>query len=129
MCNQLRQWACNVTAVLTIQLIVGALMFLIEGGKVGVYQYSAETYWAIVTMTTVGYGDIAPVTVPGKLFAAAVMIIGYAIIAVPTEIVASEMADLRSKSRVTTRHCQNCVREGHDPDASFCKYCGESLDS
>ena len=103
MCNQLRQWACNVTAVLTIQLIVGALMFLIEGGKVGVYQYSAETYWAIVTMTTVGYGDIAPVTVPGKLFAAAVMIIGYAIIAVPTGIVASEMADLRSKSRVTTR--------------------------
>ena len=118
-----------VTGVLSTAVIVGSLLYLIEGEASGFTSIPRAMYWAIVTMTTVGYGDIAPVTVPGKLFAAAVMIIGYAIIAVPTGIVASEMVDLRSKSRVTTRHCQNCVREGHDPDASICKYCGESLDS
>lgn len=113
--------------VLTIQLIVGALMFLIEGEESGFTSIPQSIYWAIVTMTTVGYGDITPMTIPGKVLAAFVMIVGYAIIAVPTGIVASEIAQV-SKTRVTTRHCHHCVREGHDSDARFCKYCGGSLD-
>lgn len=115
--------------VLTIQLIVGALMFLIEGEESGFTSIPQSIYWAIVTMTTVGYGDIAPITVPGKLLASLVMIVGYAIIAVPTGIVASEMSSERRKRHVTTRHCQNCVREDHDGDARFCKFCGGSLDA
>jgi voltage-gated potassium channel len=113
--------------VLTVQLIVGALMFLIEGEDSGFTSIPQSIYWAIVTMTTVGYGDIAPMTVPGKLLASLVMIVGYAIIAVPTGIVASEISEHR-KGQITTRHCGHCVREGHDPDARFCKYCGGSLD-
>lgn len=113
--------------VLMLQLIVGSLMFLIEGPESGFTSIPQSIYWAIVTMTTVGYGDIAPQTVPGKAFASLVMIVGYAIIAVPTGIVASEMQGQR-KGRVTTVHCHNCVREGHDGDARFCKYCGGSLD-
>ena len=113
--------------VLTIQLIVGAAMFLIEGEEAGFTSIPQSIYWAIVTMTTVGYGDIAPITVPGKLLASVVMIVGYAIIAVPTGIVASEMTG-QMKTRITTRHCHHCVREGHDGDARFCKYCGGSLD-
>jgi voltage-gated potassium channel len=113
--------------VLTIQLIVGSLMFLIEGAESGFTSIPQSIYWAIVTMTTVGYGDIAPITVPGKILASAVMIIGYSVIAVPTGIVASEMSGQR-KSTVTTCHCHHCVREGHDTDARFCKYCGGSLD-
>ncbi len=114
--------------VLTIQLIVGALMFLIEGEESGFTSIPQSIYWAIVTMTTVGYGDVAPMTVPGKMLASLVMIVGYAIIAVPTGIVASEISE-RRKGQVTTRHCENCVREGHDTDARYCKFCGGSLDS
>ena len=113
--------------VLTIQLIVGALMYLIEGEAAGLTSIPQSIYWAIVTMTTVGYGDIAPMTVPGKMLASLVMIVGYAIIAVPTGIVASAIS-VRRKGQVTTRHCEHCVREGHDTDARFCKYCGGSLD-
>ena len=113
--------------VLTVQLIVGAAMFLIEGEEAGFTSIPQSIYWAIVTMTTVGYGDIAPITVPGKMLASFVMIVGYAIIAVPTGIVASEMTG-QMKTRITTRHCHHCVREGHDEDARFCKYCGGSLD-
>lgn len=113
--------------VVTIQLIVGSLMFLVEGPESGFTSIPQSVYWAIVTMTTVGYGDIAPQTVPGKLFASLVMITGYAIIAVPTGIVASEMSG--QQKRVTTRHCHECVREGHDLDAEFCKYCGSALET
>lgn len=114
-------------AVLTVQLIVGALMFLIEGEESGFTSIPQSMYWAIVTMTTVGYGDIAPQTVAGKLFASMVMIVGYAIIAVPTGIVASEINDQR-RGTLETRRCHHCIREGHDSDARFCKFCGASLD-
>jgi voltage-gated potassium channel len=115
-------------AVLAVQLIVGALMFLIEGEESGFTSIPQSMYWAIVTMTTVGYGDIAPQTVAGKLFASMVMIVGYAIIAVPTGIVASEINDQRRGGPLETRRCHHCIREGHDSDARFCKFCGASLD-
>lgn len=112
--------------VLTLVLVIGALMYLIEGEENGFTSIPRSIYWAIVTMTTVGYGDVAPQTVLGQLLASAVMIIGYAIIAVPTGIVTVELA-AATRSAVTTQACPACSAEGHDPDAHFCKYCGERL--
>ena len=112
--------------VLTLVLIVGASMYLIEGPKRGFTSIPQSMYWAIVTMTTVGYGDVTPQTVPGKILASIVMITGYGIIAVPTGIVTAEIASARNR-RVSTQACPSCSAEGHDPDAQFCKYCGTGL--
>jgi len=113
-------------AVLTLMIIIGAVMYLIEGEEHGFTNIPQGIYWAIVTMTTVGYGDIAPHTLAGKILASLVMILGYGIIAVPTGIVTVEMG-LARKERITTQVCPECAAEGHDPDASFCKYCGSRL--
>lgn len=115
-----------VGVVLTLVVIIGSVMYLVEGPAHGFTSIPQSMYWAIVTMTTVGYGDIAPETVLGKILAATVMILGYGIIAVPTGIVASEMTRVVP---VSTQHCRTCGKEGHDTDASHCKYCGESLDT
>ncbi len=112
--------------VLTLVLIVGALMYLIEGEKHGFTSIPQSVYWAIVTMTTVGYGDIAPQTVIGKMLASAVMILGYGIIAVPTGIVTVELASA-GKKRISTQACPECAADGHDPDAVYCKYCASRL--
>jgi voltage-gated potassium channel len=113
--------------VLTLVLIVGSLMYLIEGEASGFTSIPEAIYWAIVTLTTVGYGDIAPETFLGRLLASVVMILGYAIIAVPTGIVTVEMAAVRRGGRVSTQACPSCAAEGHDPDARFCKRCGAGL--
>lgn len=115
-----------VGAVAALVLIVGALMYLIEGPEHGFTSIPQGMYWAIVTMTTVGYGDIAPQTVAGKMLASVVMIMGYGIIAVPTGIVSVEIATVQ-RNLVTTIACEACGAELHDPDAKFCKYCGASL--
>jgi len=112
--------------VLTIVLVVVALMYMIEGEAGGFTSIPRSVYWAIVTMTTVGYGDIAPRTVLGQAPAAALMIMGYAIIAVPTGIVSVELSRA-SRREVTTRACLACSAEGHDSDARFCKHCGAPL--
>ncbi len=112
--------------VLTLVLIVGALMYLIEGEKRGFTSIPQSVYWAIVTMTTVGYGDIAPQTVIGKVLASVVMILGYGIIAVPTGIVTVELASAGRKS-ISTQACTQCGADGHDPDAVYCKYCASKL--
>lgn len=112
--------------VLTLVLIVGAMMYLIEGEESGFTNIPESIYWTIVTMTTVGYGDIAPVTIVGRFLASIVMITGYAIIAVPTGIVTVEMVGARKK-QITTRVCMECTAEGHDTDAVFCKYCAARL--
>jgi len=113
-------------AVLTMVLIIGAMMYLIEGEQSGFTSIPQSIYWAIVTMTTVGYGDIAPMTLAGKLLASVVMIVGYGIIAVPTGIVTVEIASAR-KQAISTQACPQCAAEGHDPDALFCKYCATRL--
>jgi voltage-gated potassium channel len=113
--------------VLTLVLIVGSLMYLIEGAASGFTSIPEAIYWAIVTLTTVGYGDIAPETFLGRLLASVVMILGYAIIAVPTGIVTVEMAAVRRGGRVSTQACPSCAAEGHDPDARCCKRCGAGL--
>ncbi len=111
--------------VLTIVVIMGSLMYIIEGEKNGFTSIPKSIYWAIVTLTTVGYGDIAPKTNVGQALAAMIMILGYAIIAVPTGIFTVEMAHAYGK--VSTQACQACGAEGHDYDAAFCKYCGTKL--
>ena len=113
-------------AVLTMVLIIGAVMYLVEGEEHGFSNIPVSVYWAIVTLTTVGYGDIAPQTVFGRFLASLVMILGYGIIAVPTGIVTVELARGRFET-VSTQACPQCAAEGHDPDASYCKYCGARL--
>jgi voltage-gated potassium channel len=109
--------------------IIVSLMYLIEGGQSsGFTSIPRSIYWAIVTLTTVGYGDIAPTTPVGQFIAAVVMILGYAVLAVPTGIVSAEIANTNKNVKiVTTQACKGCLKEGHDIDATHCKYCGEML--
>lgn len=109
--------------------ILGTAMYLIEGEENGFTSIPTAIYWSIVTMTTVGYGDLAPTTVSGKLLASIVMILGYSIIAVPTGIVTAEIVEGAAASRrITTRSCPNCLSEGHDRDAIYCKKCSAPLE-
>jgi len=114
-------------SVVTLVIILGSLMYVIEGEENGFTSIPRGIYWAIVTMTTVGYGDIYPNTNLGQALASIVMIIGYSIIAVPTGIITAELTNLDSKHQVTTITCPECSSEGHDYDALFCKFCSASL--
>ena len=114
--------------VAILALILGSAMYLIEGEAGGFTSIPRSVYWAIVTMTTVGYGDIAPLTVTGQVLAAAVMLLGYAILAVPTGIVAAELVEQIRPAEITTRGCPHCLAEGHRPDANYCRNCGKALD-
>ena len=124
--SSVRKILVFLSAVLTLVLITGSIMYLVEGEANGFTSIPQSIYWAIVTMTTVGYGDIAPQTVLGKFLASVVMIIGYGIIAVPTGIVTAELTRSRPKE-VSTQACPHCMAEGHVPGAKFCQLCGESL--
>ena len=121
-----RKIAVFLVTVLTLVLIIGAAMYLIEGPTRGFTSIPISIYWAIVTMTTVGYGDLAPQTVLGRMLASVVMIVGYGIIAVPTGIVTAELTSL-ARGGVSTQACPVCGLGGHDPDARHCKYCGAPL--
>mgnify|MGYP000164370236 FL=1 len=115
-------------SVTLLVIIIGALMYVVEGGNNDSFSSIPRSiYWAIVTLTTVGYGDIVPKTELGQFLSAVVMILGYAIIAVPTGIVSAEMVNATSSSKNNTQACRYCGREGHDDDAVHCKYCGEIL--
>ena len=125
--------AVFLTVVMIAVVIVGSAMHLIEGGhgddvgaNTGFDSIPQSMYWAIVTMTTVGYGDISPATPVGKAIAAGMMLLGYCMIIVPTSIVSAELAK-DSKKLITTQVCPECHSEGHDKDARHCKYCGEGL--
>ena len=113
-------------AVLVLVVIIGSLMYLIEGEESSFSSIPRAVYWAIVTLTTVGYGDITPQTAVGQFFSAVVMIMGYAIIAVPTGIVSVELAKAEYQEEAAIC-CKFCSREGHDKDALYCKYCGNEL--
>ena len=113
-------------AVLTSVVVIGAIIYVVEGPEHGFTSIPVSMYWAIVTLTTVGYGDISPQTPLGQFIASIVMILGYAIIAVPTGIVSVEIASA-AKKQITTQVCPNCLSEGHDKDATHCKYCGSKL--
>jgi len=114
--------------VLTIVVIAGTLMYLIEGEEHGFNNIPHSVYWAIVTLTTVGYGDIAPSTVLGQVVASIIMIMGYGVIAVPTGIVGMELSQVKKITSTTKmKACTNCALETHDKDAKFCKRCGFGL--
>jgi voltage-gated potassium channel len=112
--------------VLTLVVIIGTLLYVIEGEANGFTSIPVGVYWAVVTLTTVGYGDISPKTPVGQTLAALVMIVGYGIIAVPTGIVTVEIAQAARKA-VSTQSCPECSSQGHDADAIFCKYCAAKL--
>lgn len=125
-----RKLTVFVLSVITLVVILGSLMYLIEGASNGFTSIPRSIYWAVVTLTTVGYGDISPQTSLGQALAAVVMITGYAIIAVPTGIVTSEMARRATsdeRARGTSRECDTCGVGGHELDAIFCKRCGARL--
>ena len=112
--------------VMLVVVIIGSIMYLIEGSSnPGFSNIPVSIYWAIVTLTTVGFGDITPQTELGQLLSALVMILGYAILAVPTGIVTMELV---KNQPANTRSCTHCSKEGHDLDAKFCKYCGAAID-
>jgi voltage-gated potassium channel len=118
-------------AMVILVIVIGAVLYTIEGPERGFRSIPVGIYWAIVTITTVGYGDVAPVTPLGRFIASAVMLLGYSIIAVPTGIITAEIGAAAHRRRAglpeTTLVCRACHREGHDVDANFCKYCGADL--
>jgi len=111
-------------AVLAVATIMGTIIYIIEDSKDGFTSIPRSIYWAIVTLTTVGYGDIAPQTVLGQFFASIIMILGYAIIAVPTGMVSVELA---LSEKMNTQSCPSCSAEGHENNAKHCKHCGAEL--
>jgi len=113
--------------VLIIVVVVGAVMYLVEGPENGFRSIPESIYWAIVTLTTVGYGDISPHTALGKTIASLLMITGYAIIAVPTGIISVEMTKVKLDQR-PENECPECQCSDHDEDAKYCKGCGRKLD-
>lgn len=116
-------------AILIICVILGTVMYLIEGSENGFTSIPRSVYWAIVTLTTVGYGDIAPRTISGQFIASIIMILGYAIIAIPTGIITSEMSKdtANNEPEVSVKSCQNCSAEKHHHNADYCYKCGEKL--
>ncbi len=122
-----------ISALMTIVVIFAAIMYLIEGPAHGFTSIPTSMYWAIVTMATVGYGDISPQTSLGRIVTSILILIGYSIIAVPTGIYTAELADtLRGSSPDAIRDkrdCPACGLEGHDPQANFCRHCAHALAS
>jgi len=115
-----------VYVVMTLVVILGSVMYLIEGPESGFTSIPRGVYWAIVTLTTVGYGDISPQTPVGQALASVIMLLGYGIIAVPTGIVTAEMTRA-IRGEVSGKACRQCSAEGHDTDAVHCKFCGAKL--
>jgi voltage-gated potassium channel len=125
--GSLKKISIFMMVVLGLVIILGSIMYLVEKGKNGFNSIPEGIYWAIVTITTVGYGDISPVTSLGKFIASIIMLIGYGIIAVPTGIITTEMALAQRTRKQGHETCPGCGKEGHDYDAVFCKHCGTLL--
>ncbi len=115
-----------ITTVITLVVIFGSFMYLIEGEEHGFTSIPRSIYWAVITLTTVGYGDLVPQTPLGQALATVIMIFGYGIIAIPTGIVTLELSEA-SRRRANTRVCSNCSAEGHSREATYCWRCGEHL--
>ncbi len=114
-------------SVLILTIILGTMMYLIEGPEHGFTSIPKSIYWAIVTLTTVGYGDIAPATLLGQLIASLVMIMGYGIIAVPTGIIGAEISQSQQESHLNSEHCPTCMEDKHLENSNYCHKCGSRL--
>ncbi len=125
--GSLKKISIFMLVVLSLVIILGSVMYLVEKGRNGFDSIPDSIYWAIVTITTVGYGDISPITPLGKFIASVIMLIGYGIIAVPTGIITTEMALAVRSRKQGHETCPGCGKEGHERDAVFCKYCGTIL--
>ena len=113
--------------VIILCIIFGTIMYLIESNQSGFTSIPRSIYWCVVTLTTVGYGDIAPETPLGQFLAAIIMIMGYGIIAVPTGIVSAEISMKKRSIDTNTKSCLNCLADNHSDDALYCNKCGNSL--
>lgn len=113
--------------VLIVCIILGTIMYMVEGAENGFTNIPKSIYWAIVTLTTVGFGDIAPQTALGQLIASAIMILGYSIIAIPTGIVSAEITKSDKELETNTQACPTCLKENHKKNATFCYNCGSIL--
>ncbi len=116
-----------ISAVLMIVLVMGTLMYVVEGPANGFTSIPTAVYWAITTMTTVGFGDITPKTELGRFIASIMMLLGWGTLAVPTGIVTAEMTARRLGSQPVSRTCPECLAEGHAPEAHYCLHCGSAL--
>lgn len=114
------------SSVFVAAIVFGSLMFVVEGPENGFGSIPKGVYWAVITITTVGYGDVVPHTALGQVLAVVVMLVGYSVIAVPTGIVTSELL-YQMQRRHNDRHCPGCAASGHEPDAQFCRHCGTAL--
>ncbi|MBA3759862.1 MAG: ion transporter [Gemmatimonadales bacterium] len=121
-----RKIAVFLMAVMTIVVVVGTLMYVIEGERHGFTSIPISMYWAVVTLTTVGYGDLAPATTLGRALAVVLMLTGYGIIAVPTGIVTAELTRAVAQP-ISTQACPSCGAGGHEADAKYCRQCGDLL--
>ena len=126
--SSLRKITVFLGFVLILTVIIGSLMYFLEGSEHGFNSIPQSIYWTIVTLTTVGYGDIAPQTALGKILASAVMLLGYGIIAVPTGAMVQSLSQSRLGRGTLSPLCPGCRARGHDADAHYCKYCGAELD-
>ncbi|QLE85157.1 ion transporter [Shewanella sp. Scap07] len=115
-------------SVSLIVMVVGAIMYVVEGPDNGFSSIPKSIYWTIVTITTVGYGDITPVTNLGQAIAAFTMLLGYSIIAIPTGILTAEISQEMGRSK-DLRRCSNCLKTGHESQARFCDQCGSELEA
>jgi len=122
-----RKIAVFLLAVVTIVVVVGTLMYVIEGERHGFTSIPISIYWAVVTLTTVGYGDLAPATTLGRVLAVIVMLTGYGIIAVPTGIVTAELTRASAQQPVSSQACPSCGLAAHEHDAVYCRRCGTRL--
>ena len=124
-----RKISVFITGVLMIVLVMGTVMYVVEGPANGFTSIPTSVYWAISTMTTVGFGDITPKTDLGRAITSLMMLLGWGVLAVPTGIVTAEMSALRMGTplKATTRSCHACLSEGHQADSKFCRHCGAAL--
>ncbi|MDY0342594.1 MAG: ion transporter [Lentimicrobium sp.] len=117
------------SAIALLVVVIGSAIYVIEGPAHGFKDIPTSIYWAVVTLTTVGYGDISPQTSVGQFFASIVMVLGYSIIAVPTGIMTVALSQTVHKARTKVIQCPSCKSDDNDADASYCKSCGEDLNA
>lgn len=125
--NSRRKIFVFLAAVFIITVILGTVMYVVEGPEHGFHSIPVSMYWAVVTLTTTGFGDMVPKTPLGQFITSLTILLGYGIIAFPTGIVGAELAASIMKRPLTTRTCTHCLTEGHEPDAQYCKHCGSPL--